>query len=75
MEDPRILFSGTTCMMQLDIFFYVVHIFRFNRNYINEADFEKPRASPLLYKSFNRCPPALIIMAELDMNRDHGYGK
>ncbi|VDI48447.1 Hypothetical predicted protein [Mytilus galloprovincialis] len=45
----------------------------FNRNYINEADFEKPRASPLLYKSFNRCPPALIIMAELDMNRDHGY--
>ncbi|XP_071161591.1 ethyl acetate hydrolase-like [Mytilus galloprovincialis] len=45
----------------------------FNRNYINEADFEKPRASPLLYKSFNKCPPALIIMAELDMNRDHGY--
>ena len=49
--------------------------FRFNKNYISEADYEKPRASPLLYKSYNKVPPAIIILAELDMNRDHGYGK
>lgn len=51
-----------------------IYFFRFNHHYIHEHDFEKPRASPLLYKSFNKVPPALIIMAELDMNRDHGYG-
>ena len=50
-------------------------LYRFSKNYIHEADYEKPRASPLLYKSFNKVPPALIIMAELDMNRDHGYGR
>jgi acetyl esterase/lipase len=44
-------------------------LYRFSKNYIHEADYEKPRASPLLYKSFNKVPPALIIMAELDMNR------
>lgn len=45
----------------------------------NENEYEKditnPKASAILQKKFSGLPPALIILAELDQNRDQGYGE
>ncbi|XP_062593606.1 ethyl acetate hydrolase-like isoform X1 [Saccostrea cucullata] len=45
----------------------------FNEKYIDEKDITNPKASAILQKSFRGLPPALIILAELDQNRDQGY--
>jgi acetyl esterase/lipase len=41
----------------------------------DENDKKDPRASVLLYESFDDVPPCLFIVAELDPLRDDSYGK
>ena len=45
-------------------------------HYIDPDDRKNPRASPLFRtdEEFTKLPPALLILAELDMLRDMGYG-
>ncbi|XP_034324461.1 ethyl acetate hydrolase isoform X2 [Magallana gigas] len=45
----------------------------FTEKYIDEKDITNPKASAILQKKFSGLPPALIILAELDQNRDQGY--
>lgn len=44
-------------------------------HYIDHSDLSNARASPLLQTNFDTLPPALIIIAELDVLRDEGIGK
>ncbi len=50
-------------------------VIRFNSNALRgENDKKDPRASVLLYESFENVPPCLFIVAELDPLRDDIYG-
>ncbi|XP_048732966.2 carboxylic ester hydrolase LipN-like isoform X6 [Ostrea edulis] len=44
----------------------------FMGHYIDHSDLSNARASPLLQTNFDTLPPALIIIAELDVLRDEG---
>ena len=49
---------------------------RFQSNALrDENDKKDPRASVLLYESFDGVPPCLFIVAELDPLRDDSYSK
>jgi len=49
---------------------------RFSQNALrDENDKTNPRASVLLYDSFEGIPPCLFIVAELDPIRDDSYRK
>jgi acetyl esterase len=50
--------------------------YRFTSNALrDENDKKNPRASVLLSESFDKLPPCLFIVAELDPLRDDSYGK
>lgn len=58
-----------------DLYRLQAFYFRFTEKYIDEKDITNPKASAILQKKFSGLPPALIILAELDQNRDQGYGE
>ena len=58
--------------MYLSILMLIV--FRFNSNALrDENDKKDPRASVLLYETFENVPSCLFIVAELDPLRDDSY--
>lgn len=71
----RLIINFTTRTLLKKIYRLKAFYFRFTEKYIDEKDITNPKASPILQKRFSGLPPALIILAELDQNRDQGYGK
>lgn len=71
----RLIINFTTRTLLEKIYRLKAFYFRFTEKYIDEKDITNPKASAILQKRFSGLPPALIILAELDQNRDQGYGK